>query len=841
MAKQAKKTTRGTSENGLFSTLSPPARDLLCIGLLYIVTLVLFRGIIFDNASFAEQGDTATAISYAHAGSELQKTEGRDVVWMPYFFSGMPTFGPVAFVPRNINYLQTYGQQILNILYLNGKWTWYIVYFLIGGVSMFFLGRVMGFSRTASLIGGLTFMLSPYAMGLPAEGHGSKLMALSYLPLVFLLTHMLFQKRNLLTFGLLSAAIGTLMLTNHMQIVYYDFAILGAYVVYVVLTEFPGPKPVLLTKMGLFAGALVIGFLISAFIYLNVYEYAQFSMRGGGTAGSTGGLTYDYATNWSFSPWEMIVFLIPGYFGLGGGQSNFYWGHIEPWNTAHVYFGLVPLVLAILAFRYRRNALTVFFGILAVLLVLLSFGRNGPYLYDLLFSVAPFFNKFRAPLMILHMLPFVMGILGAIGYDAVESQLARDQKRPRDAQLLLYAAAGFFGVFLIALVAKSTIQGSLSGFMFLREGELQQFQHQFGTNAERAIVQYKQLRFDVFWRDAMKFLLLAGLSTGLIALYFRRQVSVAFLGTALVALTLADLYLIDSRMVTPYPSSALEESFQMDPSIRYMKSQPGHFRMFPVGGQLFSDNTYAYFGLESIGGYSPAKLRIYQTLLDSCLYHGYDPQFPVNLGILNMLNVRYLVVPGRLPVGMFTPVVEDRKLITYRNDNALPRAFYVDTAIVASTDAATFAALNDPGFNPGHLAVLTRKPIETFGPPAPGTTPEITSYASREIHISTDQPKSVLLVLSEIYYPAGWKAFVDGTETPIYRTNSILRSVVVPAGKHDVSFTFNPPYFESGWIISNAAWGLSGILVLAGVFGFYRRRNRTTGSATEGGKAQGAG
>jgi hypothetical protein len=116
MAKQAKKTTRGTSENGLFSTLSPPARDLLCIGLLYIVTLVLFRGIIFDNASFAEQGDTATAISYAHAGSELQKTEGRDVVWMPYFFSGMPTFGPVAFVPRNINYLQTYGQQILNIL-----------------------------------------------------------------------------------------------------------------------------------------------------------------------------------------------------------------------------------------------------------------------------------------------------------------------------------------------------------------------------------------------------------------------------------------------------------------------------------------------------------------------------------------------------------------------------------------------------------------------------------------------------------------------------------------------------------------------------------------------------
>jgi hypothetical protein len=818
MAKQAKRSTHTAPPPGgaFFASLSPTVRDLMCVGFLYIVTLVLFRGIIFDNASFTDQGDTATAISYAHAGSELQKAEGRDVVWMPYFFSGMPTFGPVAYVPRNVNYLQTYGQTVLNLLYLNGQWTWYIVYFLIGGVSMFFLGRVMDFSRPASLIAALTFMLSPYAMGLPQDGHGSKLMALSYLPLVFMLTHLLFRRRSMLTFGLLAAAIGTLMLTNHMQIVYYDFILLGLYLVYTIVTELPGSKTQLAARVGLFAGALAIGALMSAFIYLNVYEYSQFSMRGGGTAGSTGGLAYDYATNWSFSPWEVIVFLIPGFFGLGGGANNFYWGHIEPWNTAHVYFGLVPIILGVLAFRYRRNGFTVFLGILAVLLVLLSFGRNGPYVYDLLFAVAPFFNKFRAPLMILHVMPFVMGLLAAVGYDAVEERLGREEKAPSEGKTMMLVAAAFLGLLVVSFAAKSPIQDALSG-SFTKAGEAQQFQQQYGANAARAMAQVKQLRFDIFWRDYLKFLIFGAIGFGLVAGFLRRKLSATLLGAGLVLLTLIDLAILDVKMIDPRPAASLDRSFQMDASIRYMKSQPGRFRVFPVGGQLFMDNTYAYFGLESIGGYSPAKLKIYQNLIDSCLYRGTDPQFPINMNIVNMLNVRYMVVPGRLPEGMMTPVVEERRSILYRNDRALPRAWFADTAIIAETDAATYAALNDPSFDPARTAVLREKPAHGFSPVSPGTAPEITSYASREIRISTSTPNPALLVLSEVYYPAGWKAFVDGSEIPIIRTNSILRSVVVPGGKHEVVFTFTPPYFESGWAISNAAWGLAGLLVLAGL------------------------
>ncbi len=129
-----------------FSSFSPLTLDLLSVALLYAVTLIVFRGIIFDNAAFASQGDTAAALSYTHAGNEIEKAEGVDAVWMPYFFSGMPTFGNVAYLPHNVSYVQTALQTVLNLLYLNGMWTWLVVYCFMGGVFMFFLMRVWNFS-----------------------------------------------------------------------------------------------------------------------------------------------------------------------------------------------------------------------------------------------------------------------------------------------------------------------------------------------------------------------------------------------------------------------------------------------------------------------------------------------------------------------------------------------------------------------------------------------------------------------------------------------------------------------------------------------------------------------
>ena len=836
----AKKDRRPAADQAAspFSSLSPLAQDLLCVVLLYAVTLIVFRGIVFENAAFASEGDTATALSYTHAGGEIEKTEGVDALWMPYFFSGMPTFGNVAFVPHNVSYVQTAVQWVLNFLYLNGTWTWLVVYYFLGGVFMFLLMRVWKFSRAAALIAALTFMLSPYMIGLAGEGHGSKLMALSYLPLVVLLSHSLFERRDALSVGLLAAAIGTLMLTNHMQIVYYVFMFLGLYLIYHLTLDLKGKLPQAAVKAALFACALVLGFCISSYIYLSVSEYAQYSMRGGGTTGAPGGLAYDYATNWSWHPGELITLLIPGFYGM---KSDLYWGPMIPWTNSSVYVGLVPVLFSAVAFVYRRTRFVLFFGLVALIIVLVSFGNNFSLFYQLLFSSLPYFNKFRAPEQILHLLPFITGILAATGFSALVSARGRDAGIDTDKlyRALLIAGGVIAGLFVVALLLQNSLLDSLPGSMFLKEGQAEQIQQQYGARAPRAVAQLRQARFEIFWKDYVKFSLLAAALCALSAAWAKGRIREWTFSAAVIALVTIDLSLVASRYIDPKPSQELAQAFRPDATITFLKNQPGLFRLFAgidPRDPLYMDNSFAYHGLQSITGYSPAKLKIYQTLLDSCIYRGTDPSFPVNMNVVNMLNVEFLVAHGRLPEPLFQLVNSDQaqRTLTYRNPGALPRAFYAAESFIATSDGDVFRVLNSRGFNPGRTAVLYKQLPVQISPVDSTHVPRIVSYKSREVRISTEAPAPALLVLSEVYYPAGWRAFVDGAETEIYRTDYILRSVVVPGGTHEVVFTFDPPLYRAGWVLTNAAWGLVLVCVAAGFWQVLRVRQRAAPSGTKG-------
>ncbi|MGB2959172.1 MAG: YfhO family protein, partial [Bacteroidota bacterium] len=104
-------------------------------------------------------------------------------------------------------------------------------------------------------------------------------------------------------------------------------------------------------------------------------------------------------------------------------------------------------------------------------------------------------------------------------------------------------------------------------------------------------------------------------------------------------------------------------------------------------------------------------------------------------------------------------------------------------------------------------------PTKVF-PQDSSSSATILDYQARRILIEVNTSDPTLLVLSEVFYPAGWRALVDGTETPILRTNSILRSIMVPAGKHSVVFSFDPPMYEMGWQLTQIAWTLSSVLVL---------------------------
>lgn len=810
-----KKTTHAvatTSKESWFDNLSDLKKDLISVGIIFLLVVILFNQIIFKNMIFSDAGDTAAAHAWGVAGEHLEKVENQKPLWFPYIFSGMPGFGSLAYIPHNVSYLQTVVHFIGKILFLNGDMSWFVLHYFLAGIFMFLLARTWHFSHLPSLLAAIVFMLSPYAVGLAGEGHGSKMMALSYIPLMLLLTHHLFEKRNLLSLGLLSTAIGTALLTNHVQMVYYGFMLVGLFFVYEFILNFKSQKLIMGKTAVFFFITLILGFAIASYVYLSTYEYSQYSIRGGGEAGTPGGLNYDYATNWSFHPFEIMNLLIPSFFGF---STPYYWGWM-PFTNSTVYFGVVPILLSIIALIYKRNKGTIFFTIFSVLILLISFGKHF-FFYDLVFNYLPFFNKFRAPVMILHLLPLMFGMLAAYGLTFfIELPTKFDTHKLRKG---LYITIGIIATILvIGFIGKSIIYTSLSGSMFVKEGDLQQLQQQYAAQAPQVLQQLKEIRFDMLWKDYIKFALITLSSLGLIVLYLNNKIKFTLLGFALILILIIDLFIIDTKYVDPKPKSAAEQHFTPDQTVQFLKQDNSQFRIFPLG-QLFMDNTWMYHKLESIGGYSPAKIKIYQEMIDSCLYKSSDPTFPLNMNIVNMLNTKYLIFQGGLPEDKFNIVSYDQKkqTATYLNPAYQPRAFFVNEAIVAQNKTEVYQLLNSSEFDSRTKAVLEKQP-STF--PAKSDSVHITTlkYKTNLIELETYSDNASLLVLSEVYYPAGWKAYIDGNETEIYKTNYILRSVVVPAGQHNIEFIFEPSIYKTGYLISHAGWAISILLILIGIW-----------------------
>jgi hypothetical protein len=157
-----------------------------------------------------------------------------------------------------------------------------------------------------------------------------------------------------------------------------------------------------------------------------------------------------------------------------------------------------------------------------------------------------------------------------------------------------------------------------------------------------------------------------------------------------------------------------------------------------------------------------------------------------------------------------------QRSVTYENPAALPRATLVGHVITATSDREVFNLLNSSSFNPLTTAVVQGAAPTGIAPPGAGDGVRVTKYGAHQIVLESRASAPALLVLSEIYYPAGWKATVDGAEAEILRTNSVLRSIRVPAGTHTVEFTFAPPLYWAGLTITNVAWLAALVLVLVG-------------------------
>jgi len=813
MAKKKKKKaiskpTKPTSKTSFFQK-HPILQVVL---LLFVLLLIFYYQIVFEGKTLLPP-DTLTSNSYQPYIKDALK-EGVYPLWNPYIFSGMPSFASLSSVPL-VNIFDTIiGYTLLAIGYLIPLTPFMrlLLNYLFLGLLTYLLLRSLKVNHYASLFAAIAIIFIPQFIAFTAFGHNSKFLSVVLIPLIFWSVNQLLKQRNLLFFSLTALAFGFQLLRSHVQVCYYTYLFIGIYFIYHAIIEYKQTKKFanILKSAGFLAGTVVVALLLSSVLYISVYEYSHYSIRGGG---ATGGLDYSYASNWSFSPAEMITFVIPSFFGFGGGT---YWGKM-PFTDYPLYMGIIVLFLAGLAFVIRRDRYVIFFAIIALFSLFVSFGKHLPVLYGPMFNFLPFFNKFRVPSMIHILLDISVVLISGMGLhflislkESADIQLLQRKYRAVKKYFYVFSSVAIL-ILLFVVLGKGTIMNWIAG-----SGKVQPQAH--------------DIAYQMALKDTVIVLILLGLGGFLILYYLNNKLKTELLGIALIFLLIVDLWLVDFKIINPESPVKEETFFRKTDVVEFLEQQQGPFRIFPINLNQRGDkpdNWYMYFKLQNIYGYHAAKLKIYQETLEELqlpqMYlfkffkQGVDEkgqqivqprlpnEIPSNLlfghqALLNMLNVKYLISAYPLP-DTSNKLINRGSSLVYENKHALPRAYFVDNIKILTSKQEIFSFIGSGQFDPAKSAILEEEPEFSIKPDSTNQV-ELVSYDIQNIKLKANVKSPALLVLSEVYYPAGWKAYVDGELTKIYKTNYILRSIFLQPGNHEIEFVFKPSSFTIGLLIS---------------------------------------
>jgi len=793
------------------------------LAILLLLLVIFFNEVMFGGKAFVSADSLASSSVRPFVQDALKR--GIYPLWNPYIFSGMPSFASLQsapFIDLLGDIIGGFHWVVAKIFPLADFTRTLLNYFLFGLFTYLLLLKKTG-GRVAALLCALAMVFQPQVVSFAVFGHGTKLTTVVLIPLIFLLLDelLLAPTRRGRYFALLALAVGVQLLRAHTQMAYYTFMMIGVFAVFWLVESYLQKRPLknVFVSLALAAGALVVGAAMSAVLYLPVQEYAHYSIRGGT------GLDYGYATNWSFSPVEIITFFVPSFMGFGG---QTYWGAM-PFTDFPFYMGIVTLFLAGLALVIKRDRYTIFFAILAIFALIVSFGKNLPILYGPLFKFLPFFNKFRVPSMILILTAFSVVVLAGMGLQAL---LNLNDQKIRNSKVI----SRYIYVFLVF--------GGVLAVFFLFGKNL--YLGWVNSSAKPLAPAAGELAYERATFDAIKLAVLLALSGFLILYFLKGKIQANTLGGLLIVLLVSDLWLVDFKINQPQPKQERENYFAETAAVKFLKTQKRvePFRIFPANDDK-PENWYMYHQIQNIRGYHAAKLKIYQEFIEETGFDarnrlGFPPllekyfkvvtndgqpalqlvtpdrlppqRLQADNAVMDMLNVKYVLSDYPIPDPRYKPVLEGRPAV-FENTEALPRAFFVDQIKVIPQKDEIFRYLRSGEFNPAREAILEEEPpfdIES----SEENRVEVTAYDIQEIGLRAHAAKPALLVLSEIYYPAGWNALVDGKETKIYKTNYILRSILLEPGDHEIQFVFESRTFKLGlWITFSILFILLAILI----------------------------
>ena len=756
---------------------------------LFLYRMIIFGEIVTANDDLARHPINEWRDKYIAENENMPQ-------WYPNLFSGMPSYGGYIYMTGDPTKLFRN-----TILFNLGLKVWFFL--SLGGFGTFFLLKTLGSSSNAGVLGGLITGLTPYGFGLVNAGHLNKIFAMAYVPWVLACFLVFMKKKSLKSICVLSLITALQLWANHPQIVYYTWMIIGFYYVWSIGTEYKNKSFSLASKLYELGGVLIALFLAFIMVsdpYNEVYTFQKHSNRGAKSVlekmeETSLGTNWNYATQWSFHPKEVISFVYPYFYGLQNFstrdlKSAAYWGYMPFTQSTH-YLGLIALILASIgALLKKPDKISLFFWITTILILITGFGKFFPLLYKPFFELFPFFSKFRIPSMIYALLPITISILAAKGYDTLVSSKGEKHIFKK----AFYFVGGIVAVsFLFLIVSDFMIDFSSS-----KDGR-------YNSSIQG---QLRSIRYDLFNKGCFLAISVSLCFLGLYYSYVKNKISKSLFNFGVIGLIILDLGILNNEFINVKPKKNMDRMFKKNSIIDHLISDKSNFRVFPA--DEITSNKYSYWNVESIGGYRPIKLRAYQDLMDA---GGFNRSH-----ILDMLNVKYVLTRKKINNPNFIPVGDMKGI--YENKKVLPKAWIIgDLKIVESQKESLMETLMT-GFNPYSSAVVLKYEGDDMPANVNGQA-IIKLKEENKIEINCQSETGGLLVLSEVYYKPGWKAFVNGVETKIYQTNHILRSVYIPSGESEVLFEYDDSRWQNTRMLSRIS-----ILTVLMLIGFSILRER---------------
>lgn len=803
------------------------APELVILGIFIVASTIYYWPVL--EGKVVNAGDYINGRSAVQESHEYHEATGDYTYWTGNMFSGMPNYqvgghGGYALdkLLYPIRWLLSWGNR-------NGLFIF--LYFLI---AFYLLLRTFKIERWLSLAGAFATAMSSYFFIIVAAGHNGKAYSITWMTIV--LIGMILTYRKNYTWGALLIMFFTYIgFFQHPQMSYYMCMLMGVlFFAEIAIAVRDKEWKHFALATAIFFASFGIGMgMGSANIFAN-QEYANETMRGGHSdlakvtdeKNKTEGLDLDYATAWSYGKGETMTFLIPNYMGGASGynlgtdsrlykdlvqarvpkstakqfcqSAPTYWGD-KAFTSGPVYIGAIVCFLFLLGLMIVPGPYKWALLVATLFSLCLSWGKNMMWLTEFFFTYFPMYNKFRAVESILIVAEITMPLLAFLGLQKLVND--REKKGNRNGHYILIAGGVTAGVCLLFALFGENLCSFTSSYD-------RSWKDQVGNEIYRMILDQ---RAAMMTADAWRSLGFIAVATILLYIFVKKPFKTVYLGLAMTALVVLDMWPVDKRFCNDsvyVPEKTRDKVFQIQPWEEQILQDKDYYRVFNLTMNPFNDARSGY-RLHSVGGYSAAKLRRYQDLIDEHLSR-------MNMNVYNMLNTRYFVVKGN----------NDAPRVEY-NPEAFGNAWFVDSILVVNNANEESEALRTLDLRKVAVTDSTFAKYLSSRSSAKDESArvEFVSYTPKRLEYKTESQEEKVLVFSEIYYPYGWKATIDGKEAELFRVNYMLRAINVPSGDHKIVMIFDPDSVRKGNILSLSCFAVF-LLSLIGSIGYYYFRKK---------------